>query len=108
MPSDLLMAVQSCFQCLKYFLAWVWTKEKSAPLSTALAFLRESISPARASLRMSKYFSNQSQSAWRPEMYSSVAINSLEVDLWFSFCSERAVSESAFSPSLVVMDFESA
>merc|ERR1719272_795888 len=61
-------------QCLKNFLALVWTKEKSAPLSTALAFLRESISPARASFRMSKNFSNQSQSAWSDWMYSRVAI----------------------------------
>merc|ERR1719218_398776 len=83
-------------------------KGEMAPLSTALAFLRESISPVRDSLRTSKYLSNQSHSPWREPMYSWVAMSSLTVEVCSPSLSLRAFSVAAFSPSLAVMDLESA
>merc|ERR1719284_1919611 len=73
----------------------VCNKEKSAPLSTALALFNASTSSARACLRMSKYFRSQSHSACKDAMYSSVALS-------------RDVSSSALVDCFSVRDLESA
>merc|ERR1719324_651488 len=52
------------------------TRERSAPESTALACFSASTSPARASLRSSKFLSNQSHETWRSPKTFDVAVYS--------------------------------
>merc|ERR1719162_2280431 len=85
----------------------VWTKEKSAPDKTALAFLRDSTSPARASLRTSKFWRSQSQSLCKLPRKLTVAKDSFILSVRDPVSFSNKASASALAPSFSVMLLES-